>query len=823
MRQAVRGRNPYVGPRPYEAGEEDLFFGRDHEAEELASLILANPITLFFSESGAGKTSLLRARLIPHLKREHMDVFPVARVGGPTPRKTKASQIANIFAFNTLMCWAPAKPHRTLVSLPLQSFLGSRPRHTDEAGDPRLRVAILDQLEELFSRHLDRWGDRAGFFKQLALALTADPALRVVFAIREDFLGRLEPFSLLLPGRLRARFQMERLREGAALLAVTGPLRRSGRSFAPGVAERLVEELLYTRVESDSGDTVKVKGDVVEPVQLQVVCQRLWQSLPTRVRKISEKHRQKFGNVDQALSSFYEDAIAQACKVSEVHPHHLREWCGTELVTSTGTRGFAHRGPESTAGIPNTAVEALEGFHLIRSEWRAGARWYELTHDRFIGPIQVSNEQWCRDRDKTLTQVLGKLRKAEQLARRGRYADAVDSAEGAFRLSADAGDLGSVLFALSLLGTLHAACKHYDAALEAYERLYSLAERHECRDDAMASLLAIGQVLREMGRPEDSATLFGRYIERNPGDAAGYAERARAYLELGRHRQALRDYRRAIRLEPENAVLYSDLGNLYRSLEKTNKAIAAYQEAIRLDNTLGSPHYGLGIVYASVGRIEDAQREYEVAIQLDPEDAYSHEGLGDLYARIGRTEEAIAFFRRAIAIDPTDLFAHVSLAYVYRDLGRQDEALASFRRAIELNPQESSTYVGLGGTYRRMDRFEEAAAAYERAIELDPGNVLARASEAVCYRRLGREDDYHELANRARRDATPEWAADAGEYNEACFRALVGDADTALRCLRTALEKQQQTPGFAWRDIDFDSIRDDPRFGALAGKPSQTL
>ena len=30
--------------------------------------------------------------------------------------------------------------------------------------------------------------------------------------------------------------------------------------------------------------------------------------------------------------------------------------------------------------------------HLIRAEWRAGARWYELTHDRFIEPILSSNK-----------------------------------------------------------------------------------------------------------------------------------------------------------------------------------------------------------------------------------------------------------------------------------------------------------------------------------------------------------------------------------------------------------------------------------------------
>jgi len=57
---------------------------------------------------------------------------------------------------------------------------------------------------------------------------------------------------------LRARFRLERLRRAEALAAVTGPLRGTGRSFAEGVAEQLVEELLKVRVEIATGGTVEV-------------------------------------------------------------------------------------------------------------------------------------------------------------------------------------------------------------------------------------------------------------------------------------------------------------------------------------------------------------------------------------------------------------------------------------------------------------------------------------------------------------------------------------------------------------------------------------
>ena len=62
--------------------------------------------------------------------------------------------------------------------------------------------------------------------------------------MREDFIAQLDPYADLLPDRLRTRFHIERLRREAALLAVKGPLKDTDRSFAEGVAEKLVDDLL---------------------------------------------------------------------------------------------------------------------------------------------------------------------------------------------------------------------------------------------------------------------------------------------------------------------------------------------------------------------------------------------------------------------------------------------------------------------------------------------------------------------------------------------------------------------------------------------------
>ena len=403
-----REQNPYIGPRPFEREDKALFFGRDRETSEVLSLVIAHRVLLVYAQSGAGKTSLLNAELVPLLEEEGFEILPLARVRGLIPEEIETEEIPNPYVFNTLVGWAEdeADP-RKLAQISLAGFLKKLEHPTDEEGLPSPRVVIFDQFEELFAFYPERWGDRQGFFEQVRDALKEDPLLRVLFVIREDYIARLDPFAPLLPEKLRTRFRMERLRKGAGLAAIKGPLRDTTRSFAEGVADQLVEELLKVRVEAAAGEIAEVTGQFIEPVQLQVVCQSLWQDLPPDVTVITQDHLQAFGDVDQALSGFYERSIQEAAQNTGAKERGLRAWFEHNLVTPAGTRGTVYRGREQTGGIPNAAVDVLENLHLIRGEWRAGARWYELTHDRFIEPIQDSNKTWTEKRRRTIFAALG--------------------------------------------------------------------------------------------------------------------------------------------------------------------------------------------------------------------------------------------------------------------------------------------------------------------------------------------------------------------------------------------------------------------------------
>jgi ABC-type multidrug transport system fused ATPase/permease subunit len=403
---AATAVSPYVGPRPFAIDERDRFYGRAREIDELTALVISNPMVLFYAQSGAGKSSLVNAGLLPELEKEDFEALPPVRVGLPSSEIPEG--VVNIFVFNALNQWrsrptispttAPQgeMPNPTLeelATMTLADYLALRPRSADDYEIPMPRVVVFDQFEEIFRAYPERWREREPFFKQVRAMLDADPLLRVVFVMREDYIAELDPFAAILPDKLRVRFRLELLRRDAALSAVLEPLKNTSVRFAPNMAERLVDDLLAIRI-GDTGEIVP--GEFVEPVYLQVVCENLWNEVRRQgLTEITESGLTEFGSVSRALSNFYENCVVSVVSALRIEEDAVRAWFENQLITADKTRNRVRRSDkdDSTAGLNNVAVERLEDMHIIRGELQNEARWYELAHDRMIDPILRSNER----------------------------------------------------------------------------------------------------------------------------------------------------------------------------------------------------------------------------------------------------------------------------------------------------------------------------------------------------------------------------------------------------------------------------------------------
>ncbi len=375
--------NPYLGPRAFT--REHRLYGRDREVRDLTSLLVAERIVLLYSPSGAGKSSLVHAALIPTLEARQFRVLPVARVGLTLPADVPPS--ANRYLASVILSiGGDASREQTLADLVAP---------TEQMEDT---VLVFDQFEELLTVDPLNRAAKAAFCRTVGDLLRQQRQLWALFVIREDYLAPLMEFAHYFPGRFRATFRLDLLSPAGALAAICQPARASGVEFAPEVARSLVDDLRRARVQLASDQVQTMLGDTVEPVQLQVVCYRLWQRLfpdgAPAGAQITAEAVQAVGAVDDALSDYYADRVAAAAAASGVRERVIREWFEQQLITSAGIRNQVLRGEGTTAGLPNAALPPLINAYLIRAEQRRNFIWYELAHDRLIEPVRQNNAAW---------------------------------------------------------------------------------------------------------------------------------------------------------------------------------------------------------------------------------------------------------------------------------------------------------------------------------------------------------------------------------------------------------------------------------------------
>ncbi|HNS01490.1 MAG TPA: WD40 repeat domain-containing protein [Anaerolineae bacterium] len=390
--------SPYPGPRSFQRGER--LYGRDQELAALLDLLIAERVILLYSPSGAGKTSLLNAGLIPALEGEGFRVLPPMRVNAALPGN--ASAPAGRYTLSCLLSLEEGLPQQEqlplaeLAGLSLDRYLARRAGPTGTNDSPwHGDVLIFDQFEEVLTRDpTDREGKLA-FFEQVGEALR-DRSRWALFAMREEFIAGLDPYLKPIPTRFdkSRRFRLELLSPAAAIQAMQEPARQAGVDFSDAAAARLAADLAAVRVQQPDGSTRITPGDAVEPVQLQVVCWRLWERLAADDNTIDQADIEAIGDVDAALRGYYAATAAAVAASTGVSERILRDWIENTLITAQDIRGQVLQGVDASDGLPNAAIWQLVDAHLLRAEQRRGATWFELAHDRLVRPVREENATW---------------------------------------------------------------------------------------------------------------------------------------------------------------------------------------------------------------------------------------------------------------------------------------------------------------------------------------------------------------------------------------------------------------------------------------------
>lgn len=283
--------NPFPGLRPFDTRESYLFFGRDGQSEELIDLLAEAYFVAVVGTSGSGKSSLVRAGLLPALRSGLMASagsnwrIAVMRPGGdPIENLALALNQTDVFGSN-------AREERALQIALTEAALrrGSRGLidFVSQNAMPRdaTLLVVVDQFEELFrfareaarqtNTEVERYRNDAAAFVKLLLAASRERAnIYVVLTMRSDYLGDCAEFWGLPEAINESQYLIPRLTRDQFREAITGPIAVAGGEMTPRLVNRLLNDV------GDNQDQLPV---------LQHLLMRLWNEWKKKRPEIQSK------------------------------------------------------------------------------------------------------------------------------------------------------------------------------------------------------------------------------------------------------------------------------------------------------------------------------------------------------------------------------------------------------------------------------------------------------------------------------------------------------------------------------------------------------
>jgi len=285
-----KGSLPYKSLAAYTARDSLIFKGRERETAQLVGRISEQAVLTLYGPSGVGKTSLLAAGAIPRLTEAGAAVVHLRDYQRP---------LADSLRDGLAACAREAP-----IPLPAQGDLTEVVKAVREGLQGTL-VLILDQAEALLDGH-------AGVGAELARALDAVDwqYLRIIFAVRESELPKLDGLRADLPDVLRNSLPLFALDTAQAREAILEPLGRLDSPFhyEIGFDQPLVDVLL-TDLDDLSQDT---PGRIFPP-HLQIVCDRLYrEARENNQREIDQAlYVERLHGADEILAKFVEEQLGQ--------------------------------------------------------------------------------------------------------------------------------------------------------------------------------------------------------------------------------------------------------------------------------------------------------------------------------------------------------------------------------------------------------------------------------------------------------------------------------------------------------------------------------
>lgn len=401
-------REPYPGLAAFDQADAPVYFGREQEITDLLATLDScrapgrARLIIVQGASGTGKSSLVRAGVLPRLERDpdRWLVIPPFR-----PLRQPLHELADVFGAATGAA-APAPPadaaDGTIDADAWSRWIveaASTLRRARSSGQSHLEATVLvtiDQLEEAL-----RFGNGAGhaFLLSLRDALAAaDHRLLVLVTLRADFTGPLQRHAALREpsqaGEILATrsFQLGPMPRSSFHAVIEGPAALVGLELEPGLASQLIDD---------------TRSDDALPL-LAFVLRELWTRNGKPGLKLTCNDYQRFGGLENAVGDragrIFSEIVASDAEIAAFRPILLSG------MSDLSPDGSIVRRPMPWADVPNDVRQIIDAFAAARllvidengvevahealfRRWKTLAGWLEAARDDLRSRRQI--EEAC--------------------------------------------------------------------------------------------------------------------------------------------------------------------------------------------------------------------------------------------------------------------------------------------------------------------------------------------------------------------------------------------------------------------------------------------
>lgn len=276
----------------------------------------------------------------------------------------------------------------------------------------------------------------------------------------------------------------------------------------------------------------------------------------------------------------------------------------------------------------------------------------------------------------------------------------------------------------ALIARVYVEQGQVDYALRALERAVRKADDAGDRTGQAASLVALGDLQRDLGRDADAAASFTQAAAIDPTAWQARYALALMYLESGQPRSAVAPLMEAVAIVPDDGDVRLALASAYDQLGQAAEALAAARAALpRLANADLQAHARViaGRALYLQGDYAAADAEFAMVVQQRPGSASAQLWAGLARYQLGDYAGAALFYERAVQLDPNLTAARVNLGAAYLALERYRDAEGVYRLLVQQNARDAESQYNLGWALYATQQDDAAREAWANACQLGYG------------------------------------------------------------------------------------------------------